>query len=86
MLVRGTLSRGGPAELILMACGLVVPDTSALSVRVGSPLVRWLGILAAGDLALQVPATFGLAMSVLCRSPVLRADRRDLIGAWQRPH
>ncbi len=32
-----------------------------LSVRVSSPLLRWLGILAAGDLALQVPAAFGLA-------------------------
>jgi hypothetical protein len=32
-----------------------------LSVRVSSPLLRWLGILTAGDLALQVPAAFGLA-------------------------
>ena len=32
-----------------------------LSVRVSSPLLRWWGILTAGDLVLQVPAAFGLA-------------------------
>ena len=30
-------------------------------VRVSPPPLRWLGILTAGDLALQVPAAFGLA-------------------------
>ncbi len=57
-----------------------------LGARVRSPLMRRLGILATGDLALQVPAAFGLAHAMLCRSPGVRADRRDLIGAWQRPH
>jgi hypothetical protein len=50
------------------------------------PLLRWLGawLLVLWLVAWVPPITVGKPW--LCRASAARTGRRDLIGAWQRPH